>query len=190
MLNGAHPDPRNAARELLDRFAPVVSIETARQGENGHRPIAPERWTIGLILARWLVRMGWQAEDDAKQPSAKASELRERLYRSLSDVETERMVAIFCDARGRILSQELVAEGDTGQLRLSLRQLFSKALRRNARRMIIAHNHPSGCAAPSEVDIISTRRLSDYASSLGIVLEDHLIIGHESIVSMRSLQLF
>ena len=107
----------------------------------------------------------------------------------MSGLETERMVAIFCDAEGRILSQELVAEGDKGQLRLSLRQLFAKALRREAVRMIIAHNHPSGCAQPSEADVVSTRRLGEYAQSLGITLEDHLIIGHDSITSMRRLKL-
>ena len=190
MLSGVHPDPRNAARELLDRFAPVVSIQSAPRLKNPPRPLASERWTIGLVLARWLVRVGWHGEVKATQPLPPASDLREGLYASLSELETERMVAIFCDARGTLLSQELVAEGETGQLRLSLRRLFSKALRRDARRMIIAHNHPSGCTRPSEADIASTRRLSQYASSLGIVLEDHLIIGHDSITSMRSLGLF
>ena len=97
------------------------------------------------------------------------------------------MVAIFADARGRILSQELVAEGDHNQLRLSLRQIFKKALCRDARRMVIAHNHPSGSAEPSEHDIVSTRRLAEYSRSLGIALEDHLIIGNRDITSMRGL---
>ena len=97
------------------------------------------------------------------------------------------MVAIFADARRRILSQELVAEGDHNQLRLSLRQIFKKALNRDARRMVIAHNHPSGCTEPSDHDVVSTQRLNEYSRSLGIVLEDHLIIGTHQITSMRSL---
>ena len=142
-----------------------------------------------MIIARWLVRMGWHEEVRREKPLPPAGHLQEDIYRSMCGLETERMVAIFCDAKGRILSQELVAEGDTGQLRLSLRQLFAKALRRDAVRMIIAHNHPSGCAQPSEADVISTRRLSEYSHSLGISLEDHLIIGHDSITSMRRLKL-
>lgn len=144
-----------------------------------------------MILARWLVRLGLAREEPAtSEPITETkSELRQKLFDSMSRLETERMVAIFADSRGRILSQELVAEGDKGQIRLSLRQLFTKALKRDAKRMIIAHNHPSGCANPSEYDVTSTRRLDDYARSLGITLEDHLIIGADDITSMRTLGL-
>lgn len=190
MLKGLHPAPRDAARELLGRFSPVITLKQRPKAGSEPRPLAPERWTLGLILARWLLRLGWGCDVARPTPEPQEDNLRERMYNSISQMETERMVAIFCDARGRILSQELVAEGDTGQLRLSLRQLFTKALRRNARRMILAHNHPSGCPQPSEGDIVSTRRLSEYARSLGIVLEDHLIIGHDSITSMRKAKLF
>lgn len=193
MLGGVHPNPADAARELLGRFTPVVSIETAKRANSKastDTPVSAERWTLGLIMARWLVRLGLQEEVERKPMRSSNTALRDKLFSSMSQLETERMVAIFADDKGRMISQELVAEGDHGQLRLSLRQIFTKALKRDARRMIIAHNHPSGCATPSDGDILSTRRLSDYARSLGIVLEDHLIIGHEDITSMRKLGLF
>lgn len=190
MLRGVHPNPQDAALELLGRFSPVVSIDAARKAGKPDTAVTPERWTFGLIVARWLVRLGLQEEVQPRPDTPCDPELREKLFSSISRLETERMVAIFADARGRMISQELVAEGDKGQVRLSLRRIFTKALNRDARRMIIAHNHPSGCARPSENDVISTRRLNDYARSLGIVLEDHLIIGHESITSMRRSGLF
>ena len=108
------------------------------------------------------------------------------LLLAMRDMHTERMVAIFADTHGRMLSHELVAEGDHTGLRLSLRQIFSKALSRDARRMVLAHNHPSGSAEPSDSDIASTRRLNQFAASLGIALEDHLIIGKDAITSMRA----
>lgn len=185
MLRGVHPSPENAARELLGKFAPVVSIHSAQQHDERRTSVSPERWTFGLIVARWLVRLGLSAENAPEPESSSDPNLREKLFNSMSRLETERMVAIFADAKGRMISQELVAEGDRGQVRLSLRKIFTKALNRDARRMIIAHNHPSGCADPSEGDIVSTRRLNEYARTLGIVLEDHLIIGHERITSMR-----
>lgn len=107
------------------------------------------------------------------------------LLATMRDLETERMVAIFADSRGRMLAQDLVAEGDQSGLRLSLRRIFSKALSRDARRMVLAHNHPSGSAEPSASDIASTKRLHAFANSLGIALEDHLIIGKDQITSMR-----
>lgn len=141
---------------------------------------------MGLIIARWLVRLGLQPTPSARAPRSADSALRTQLFDAMRGLETERMVAIFADANGAMLSQELVAQGNTGRLKLSLRQIFAKALARDARRMIVAHNHPSGCAEPSERDIESTARLRAYAESLGIALEDHLIVGSERITSMRS----
>lgn len=138
---------------------------------------------MGLILARVLVRLGLQDPPPARTRTKTI--LPEPLVASLRGLETERMVAMFVDGHGRLSSHELVAEGDSGQLKLSLRRIFTKALSRDARRMILAHNHPSGCAEPSESDIANTRRLSEFASSLGIALEDHLIVGADAITSMR-----
>ena len=190
MLEGRHPDPGSAAEQLLSQFSPVVSLHSPEDyGHGSKRPVCSQRWTLGMIIARWLVRLGLAHDEPVtSEPITETrSELRQKLFDSMSRLETERMVAIFADSRGRILSQELVAEGDKGQLRLSLRQLFTKALKRDAKRMIIAHNHPSGCAHPSENDVASTKRLDDYARSLGIKLEDHLIIGAADITSMRTL---
>lgn len=192
MLEGRHPDPGKAAEQLLSQFSPVVSLHGLQVSDReAVGSVCPQRWTLGMVLARWLVRLGLTQEDPVpSEPLTETrSELRQKLFDSMSRLETERMVAIFADSAGRIISQELVAEGEKGQLRLSLRQLFTKALKRDAKRMIIAHNHPSGCATPSENDISSTRRLNDYARSLGITLEDHLIIGAADITSMRTLGL-
>ena len=192
MLEGRHPDPGKAAEQLLSQFSPIVSLHGMQASDReAVGPVCPQRWTLGMVLARWLVRLGLTREEPVpSEPLTETrSELRQKLFDSMSRLETERMVAIFADSAGRIISQELVAEGDKGQLRLSLRQLFTKALKRDAKRMIIAHNHPSGCASPSENDVSSTRRLDEYARSLGITLEDHLIIGAADITSMRTLGL-
>jgi DNA repair protein RadC len=188
-LHGVHPDPAIAAQRLLAGFSPIVSIDRARHGAPSQPQASRENWTIGIAFARWLVRVGLQTPPAQETPRALASPLRDDVLNSMRDLETERMVAIFADAQGRMISQDLVAEGKKGQLRLSLRRIFTKALARDARRMVLAHNHPSGSAEPSENDITSTLRLQSYAHSLGIALEDHLIIGRDSITSMRSLGL-
>lgn len=167
----------------------MVPIEVARKDRSAGPQVGGNLWAIGLAFARWLLRIGLTAPIRHTGPRVADSPLREQLLEAMSTLEVERMVAIFADSRGRILSQEIVAEGGRSRLRLSLRRVFAKALLRDARRMILAHNHPSGSAEPSENDILSTRRLQAYAHSLGISLDDHLIIGRDSIASMRSLGL-
>ncbi|QZD94534.1 JAB domain-containing protein [Qipengyuania gelatinilytica] len=140
------------------------------------------------------MRFGFEKPNDAnevgeKRARAKLVKLPDGLIASMRRLRTERMVAIFADSHGRLLSRELVAEGGVGQLRLSLRRIFSQALKRDAHRMILAHNHPSGSSKPSDADVANTLRLQAFAKSLGISLDDHLIIGRDDISSMRGLGL-
>jgi DNA repair protein RadC len=50
--------------------------------------------------------------------------------------------------------------------------------------LIVAHNHPSGIAEPSQADEIITTRLRDALALVEIRLLDHLIIGDGSCVSL------
>ncbi len=57
----------------------------------------------------------------------------------------------------------------------------------NAASYIIAHNHPSGDAKPSDHDWIFTRRLVECGFLVEIPLLDHVIVtakGHTSMASM------
>jgi len=51
--------------------------------------------------------------------------------------------------------------------------------------VIVAHNHPSGDPEPSSEDLEVTERLRRTGEVLGIPLQDHVIVGDESFVSLR-----
>jgi len=59
------------------------------------------------------------------------------------------------------------------------------ALLRRTRRLLIAHNHPSGDATPSMVDRFATRRLAELFRLLDIELVDHLIFAGREVTSFR-----
>ena len=52
--------------------------------------------------------------------------------------------------------------------------------------MIIAHNHPSGVAEPSQADERITRRIKAALDLVDIRLLDHLIIGDGASISLAS----
>ena len=66
---------------------------------------------------------------------------------------------------------------------------MSKALKRSAAAILIAHNHPSGDPTPSQDDISSTKKLIDASEMVGIRVLDHIIIGDGVFLSMRGEQL-
>ncbi|AUX69643.1 hypothetical protein CHX26_09175 [Porphyrobacter sp. HT-58-2] len=109
------------------------------------------------------------------------------MMRNLSE---ERMIAFFADAEGYVISEEVIAEGQEAHVVLTPRRVFSRALNLDARRILLAHNHPSGCAHPSLLDIEHTRLLSRQASDLGLTIDDHFVVGAREVTSMKDRGLF
>lgn len=48
------------------------------------------------------------------------------------------------------------------------------------------HNHPSGNPQPSRADIQITHRIVEAGRHLGITVHDHVVIGREGHVSLKS----
>ena len=61
-----------------------------------------------------------------------------------------------------------------------------RRLREAMNAVILAHNHPSGVAEPSQADERITRRLRSALELVDIRLLDHLIIGDGQATSMAS----
>lgn len=63
------------------------------------------------------------------------------------------------------------------------REVVRRALELHAGAIILAHNHPSGIAEPSQSDRHITRRIGDALDLVDIRLLDHFVIGDGEIVS-------
>ena len=50
--------------------------------------------------------------------------------------------------------------------------------------MVLAHNHPSGLALPSDADIQTTRRVAVALDAVEIGLIDHIVVADDDFVSM------
>jgi DNA repair protein RadC len=57
------------------------------------------------------------------------------------------------------------------------------ALARNAAAVILAHNHPSGIAEPSQADELITGRLREALALVDIRVLDHIVVGDGACVS-------
>ena len=68
---------------------------------------------------------------------------------------------------------------------ITTRRIAEAALALNATAVILAHNHVSGLAFPSEDDVATTRSLAPVLERLGVELVDHLIFVDDDMVSLR-----
>lgn len=98
----------------------------------------------------------------------------------------ERFHVVFLDLSRRAIADQSMGQGSIGLLRVTMRELFARALSLEASGIIIAHNHPSGICRPSSTDIAETQRLAAVGRTLDIELVDHLIFTSRSVYSMRA----
>lgn len=105
------------------------------------------------------------------------------LVAKLRDLPHEVFALLTLDAKNRLLHYRPLFRGTIDGAVIYPRTIAQQALADNAAAVILAHNHPSGVAAPSSADRQITRRIIDVLALLDIRVLDHLIIGDGEVVS-------
>ena len=96
----------------------------------------------------------------------------------------ESCLVLFLNRRRKVISSRILSEGSEAYTIVDPRNIFHYAVQCRASGIILAHNHPSGDASPSEQDIQITKRIKKIGDLMGIPLLDHLIIGEYNHVSL------
>lgn len=102
----------------------------------------------------------------------------------VGDDPREHFVAFYLDAKHRPVGVHTVAIGSSNSCAVSPRDVLAPALALPCVALIVAHNHPSGDPTPSQDDLRITSRLKDAAETLGLSLLDHVVVTHDSYVSL------
>ncbi|MBQ6671361.1 MAG: DNA repair protein RadC [Firmicutes bacterium] len=105
----------------------------------------------------------------------------------LRHLRKEVLCVAMINTKGEMIAKETVASGGLYSACANPREIFSTAVRKGAYAILLAHNHPSGDPSPSAEDISMTRQLAEAGKILGIVLEDHIIIGDGRYTSLKEM---
>ncbi|MBQ3817425.1 MAG: RadC family protein [Clostridia bacterium] len=99
--------------------------------------------------------------------------------------KTEEMLTMIClDDKGTLLSFDIIEKGDISSVGVPMRKIIQIVSRVNANVVILAHNHPSSLALPSNSDITITLMVKEALSHIQVKLLDHIIISNGDYVSM------
>jgi len=98
----------------------------------------------------------------------------------------EMFCCLYLDNRHRVLRFDELFRGTIDGTSVYPREVVKEALAINAAAVILAHNHPSGVAEPSQADERITRRLKSALELVDIRLLDHLIVGDGETISLAS----
>lgn len=101
------------------------------------------------------------------------------------DGKRNEVVYLLClDAKGKVISCKMVGEGSVNSAGVPIRRIVEMALGEGATSVVLAHNHPSGVAIPSDEDRRTTIRLARALSAVEITLIDHVVVADKDYVSM------
>lgn len=113
--------------------------------------------------------------------------LRNYLHVDMAEETRERLRTLYLNSANELILDEETATGTIDAAPLYAREIVRRAIEVGAASLILVHNHPSGSCQPSQRDVDSTVALAQTCLGLGITVLDHLIVGRNDIVSLRSI---
>lgn len=174
------------ARELLEEYSglrPLFRAEPERFcATRGLGQATYAQLQAALEMARRHLREPLGNCDTLSSPR----DTRRYLSACLRDYDHEVFACLFLDTRHRVIHFEELFRGTIDGAAVHPRQVVKRALFHNAAAVILAHNHPSGVAEPSQADERITRRIRSALELVDIRLLDHLIIGDGISTSLAS----
>ena len=178
-------DTNEMAHHLIERFGSLDAVFTAPIEDIMKEPYISENGAtlIKLILPLYRrLRIVEANRDSVITSTAQAGAY--FLERFIG--ERQEIMYLACiDLKGRVLACHKLAEGDVSSVNVNIRKIVQHAILDNASAVVLAHNHPSGIALPSNEDTVTTIEVIDALKLIGVEVLDHIIIADDDYVSMR-----
>jgi len=165
----------DVGRSLLLRYHSLRGLLQTGAGAAA-ADLGPRRTGIlqaALELARRHYGEALKAGPALETPQA----TRAFLMAQLRDRPYEVFCCLHLDNRHRLIAFDELFRGTIDGASVHPREVVRQALARNAAAVILAHNHPSGVAEPSQADELITARLRDALALVDIRVLDHLVVG-------------
>ena len=134
---------------------------------------------LGRRVAAAPADPGWRVRTPA--------DVGQRLLPAMRPLEREELRALLLNTKNVVTAMVTVYAGNLAGSSVRVAEVFRDAVRRHAAAMVVVHNHPSGDPTPSADDLRITAELAEAGRLLDIELLDHVVLGADGWVSIRSL---
>lgn len=164
------------ARDLLTRFGSLTKMFAASEIDfcetHGMGQAKYSQLQAVLEMSRRALQEEMQHGDALNSPRA----VRDYLRLLLGGRQQETFLALFLDTQHRVIASEELFQGTLSQTSVYPREVVKRALAHNAAAVILAHNHPSGVAEPSQADQLLTAALKQALGLVDVRVLDHFVV--------------
>lgn len=147
---------------------------------------------IGKIKAIQLKAVGEIAKRISKPICNKRISLKSTddvaalLMQEMRNEKREIAKLLILNNKNILLKMKDISFGGTNFAMISPKEILVDAIKMQANKIILVHNHPSGDPTPSKQDYILTKKIMDAADLFNIQLMDHIVIGDNKYKSIFS----
>lgn len=166
-------------------FLQDISLEQLKEKRGIGRVKAIQLKAVAEIAARAM-----QPSSILKKKISTPNEVAEILMSSMRYQKQEYVKTVLLDCHNQIIKIITNNIGSSIRAEFEPREIFREAIKANAVKMILVHNHPSGDVSPSTSDILSTKKIARFGEEFGIELLDHIIIGDGAFSSLKRMKKF
>jgi len=185
-VGSLHENAVSLAQHLLSQFEGLDGLARASVKElcevPGIGPAKAAQLKAALELGKRMA-----SYDEATRPRISSpDDAAPRFIAAMGDGLQEQFCVLHLDNKNRVIRMPRIYQGSANAAVMRLGEIFREAVRDNAVRVIVAHNHPSGDLTPSPEDIKATQEIVKAGKMLDIEVLDHLIIGRHGYLSLKS----
>lgn len=153
--------------------------------ESTSSAIMRERDRFRRWIGRSLINEKSGDRESTAKPRRSANRLSLYLQNRFKQRSAEHFLAMFFSEQGALVGELFLTSDNSHRVVISPSAILRQADQLRSKKIVLAHNHPSGFPLPSLSDVRSTKYLLDFASSRGVQIEEHFIVCYQSIFSMR-----
>ena len=177
-------DTNPIAHALMERYGSLPAVLAAPMEDLKRTEGIGESAAVLLHLVPQVCRRARLAQVGEDQVLNSSERAGANLLECFDGESREVIYQLCLDRKGKLLACKRLGEGSVASADLDVRRLVENAILTGAGAVILAHNHPSGVALPSDGDYTATMRVRAALNAIGIELADHIIVADGDFVSM------
>lgn len=176
-------DVNPLAHTLMDRFGSLSGVFSAPMELLTKVEGVGERTAALLRLIPQAAQRARLADMEKGLALNTRKRVGDYLLELFSQERNEAVYQLCLDGKGKLLACRRLGSGSASAVTLDVRGVMQNAILFSASSVILAHNHPSGVALPSEADQAATLRVREALATIDVRLLDHIIVADHDFIS-------
>lgn len=176
-------DTNALAHKLIERYGSLQAVLTAPVEDLAKFPGLGERSAVLLRLVPEICYLAQKDAEENDEPLNSVERVGTFMLRQFSRERNEVVIQLCLDRKGKKLACKRISDGGVSAASLNVRTVVENAVLTGASAVILAHNHPSGVALPSQEDLATTRQIADALKTIDVPLVDHIIVADGDYIS-------